>query len=51
MIYFPSGCTALHCASKGGHLNSMHRLIKAGVPINAQDFNGKTALHFSGKPG
>lgn len=25
----------------------MHRLIKAGVPINGQDFNGKTALHFS----
>ena len=39
------GRTAMHHASKNGHLSVVEHLSSAGGKINAQDYSGKTALY------
>lgn len=48
-LYLYTGMTALHLACKGGHLDSVTRLVQAGTALDVKDNNGKTVLHHSGK--
>ncbi|XP_071844270.1 uncharacterized protein [Apostichopus japonicus] len=45
------GMTALHLACKGGHLDSVTRLVQAGTALDVKDNNGKTVLHHSATGG
>lgn len=40
----PSGHTALHCATLGGAVTTVRRLVEAGANIDAMDNAGRTAL-------
>ncbi len=39
------GCTALHLAAKGGHVDVMELLLSHDADINAPDVLGWNALH------
>jgi len=39
------GCTALHHAVQHGQIDVVRTLIQAGASVNAQNFEGKTALY------
>ena len=41
------GQTALHMASSQGQEEVIQKLIECGVTINAQDSEGRTALHIA----
>jgi len=41
------GTSALHLASKNGHVNTAACLIRAGLSVNCQNKVGKTPLHFA----
>ncbi|KAH9863778.1 hypothetical protein J1614_009710 [Plenodomus biglobosus] len=49
LVTCPDGKTLLHLAvsSEFGHTRVAYLLIGAGVKVNAQDFEGNTALHFA----
>jgi ankyrin repeat protein len=43
----PSGYTALHCATLGGAVMTVRRLVEAGANIDAMDYAGLTALELA----
>ncbi len=46
--------TLAHFASRGGYANILQVLLTQGVPVDGQDYNGRTALHeaaFNGQQG
>lgn len=42
-----NGDTALNCAAKAGHTESVRVLVEAGADINARNRNGETALMYA----
>lgn len=42
-----SGQTALHVAAAAGNVAMVNALLRARVPVNMQDRNGRTALHYA----
>ncbi len=42
--------TALHCASRSGHTESVKALLKKGADVNAENGSGKTAFHVAKDP-
>ena len=51
MLHGRSSVTALHIASRKGHLNVIDLLLKEGCDVNAQDRDGFTALHQTSRYG
>lgn len=46
-----SGCSALHYASREGHIRSLENLIRLGACINLKNNNNESALHFAARYG
>ncbi|KAL1130420.1 hypothetical protein AAG570_011668, partial [Ranatra chinensis] len=46
-----TGCSALHYASREGHIRSLENLIKLGACINLKNNNNESPLHFAARYG
>lgn len=46
-----TGCSALHYASREGHIRSLESLIRYGACINLKNNNNESALHFAARYG
>lgn len=46
-----TGCSALHYASREGHIRSLENLIRLGACINLKNNNNESALHFAARYG
>lgn len=46
-----TGCSALHYASREGHIRSLENLIGLGACINLKNNNNESALHFAARYG
>jgi len=46
-IQLPNGKTPLHVAAHLGHISNMRLLIAYGAPVNLQDQEGFTPLHYA----
>lgn len=46
-----TGCSALHYASREGHIRSLENLIRLGACINIKNNNNESALHFAARYG
>lgn len=46
-----TGCSALHYASREGHIRSLENLIQLGACINLKNNNNESALHFAARYG
>uniref|UniRef100_A0A1A9V4K4 Transient receptor potential cation channel subfamily A member 1 n=1 Tax=Glossina austeni TaxID=7395 RepID=A0A1A9V4K4_GLOAU len=46
-----TGCSALHYASRDGHIRSLENLIRLGACINLKNNNNESPLHFAARYG
>lgn len=46
-----TGCSALHYASREGHIRSLENLIRLGANIHIKNNNNESALHFAARYG
>lgn len=46
-----TGCSALHFASREGHIRSLENLIRLGACINLKNNNNESPLHFAARYG